>query len=320
MPLTGLRADPGVDPHRAAVAIKVENAPSAWPLSGFEKADVVYEEVVEGGYTRFILLFQSHDADVVGSVRSVRPVDPDLLVQYGKPVVVASGGIETFKSAITSAGLVLVTEDDNESANGALYRRRDRSAPHNLFTNTNDIRSYVADAARGSVAAPPSDVFQFAPATTAATTTTSSSSSTTAASSTSTTAALPSSVLVDFPSQPMMWKYEVDRWYRYNAGGDVFLTEAGNYISTANVAIMSVNPIATGNVDASGSDVPSWSVVGSGALTLLTGDGRVVRGTWERPALGAHTTFLDATGARLTLTPGVTWMQLLPSDRSVRIS
>src|SRR5947208_2039106 len=54
--LTGLPLGKGVDPHRAVVAVKVENDPAARPLSGFESADVVYEEVVEGGITRFILL------------------------------------------------------------------------------------------------------------------------------------------------------------------------------------------------------------------------------------------------------------------------
>src|SRR5579864_2448143 len=83
-PLTGL-----VVPHgsafltRAALAVKIENTPDARPQSGLDNADIVVEEQVEGGITRFIAIFQSRDARVVGPVRSARPEDPDLLRQYG---------------------------------------------------------------------------------------------------------------------------------------------------------------------------------------------------------------------------------------------
>jgi len=78
-PLTGEPAPHGAVPDRPALAIKVENAPEARPQSGMDKADVVYEEVVEGGVVRFMAVFQSQDAAEVGPVRSVRPVDPDIV-------------------------------------------------------------------------------------------------------------------------------------------------------------------------------------------------------------------------------------------------
>src|SRR5216117_2478023 len=53
-------------PDRPALAIKVENLPEARPQAGLEKADVVYEEPVEGGITRFIVVYQCQDADRVG--------------------------------------------------------------------------------------------------------------------------------------------------------------------------------------------------------------------------------------------------------------
>ena len=48
-PLTGLPAPGGHVPHRAAVAVKVENLPEARPQYGLDKADIVFEEPVEGG-------------------------------------------------------------------------------------------------------------------------------------------------------------------------------------------------------------------------------------------------------------------------------
>ena len=85
-------------------------------------------------------------------------------------------------------------------------------------------------------------------------------------------------------------------------------------MTAVNVAVMAVNQLSTGFVDASGSDVPSWEVVGSGALTFLTAGGRVVTGTWQRDDLDQQTRYLDDAGNSVTFTPGVTWLQLLPAS------
>ena len=45
-------------PGPPALAVKVENAPEARPQASLNDADVVVEEPVEGGYTRFIAIFQ----------------------------------------------------------------------------------------------------------------------------------------------------------------------------------------------------------------------------------------------------------------------
>ena len=61
-PLTGkVRGDEG-PPDRPVLAVKVENTRDAYPLAGLERADVIYEEPVEGGITRFAALFQCRDA------------------------------------------------------------------------------------------------------------------------------------------------------------------------------------------------------------------------------------------------------------------
>ena len=85
-PLTG--EDPGrrVDLTRPAVAIKVENSPQARPQSGLEDADVVFEEIVEGGITRFLVLFHCHDSKQVGPVRSARFDDPKIAKVFTRAI------------------------------------------------------------------------------------------------------------------------------------------------------------------------------------------------------------------------------------------
>ena len=56
-------------------------------------------------------------------------------------------------------------------------------------------------------------------------------------------------------------------------------------------------------------DSPEVVVEGSGMAWVLT-DGRLVEGTWNRPARTAVARFLGPDGADIRLTPGATWIAL----------
>ncbi|MEP6463161.1 MAG: DUF3048 C-terminal domain-containing protein, partial [Frankiaceae bacterium] len=56
---------------------------------------------------------------------------------------------------------------------------------------------------------------------------------------------------------------------------------------------------------------PYVVVTGSGACWVLR-DGRLLPGRWVRPTYQAPVRLLDAAGNRIPLTPGRTWMELLP--------
>jgi len=50
---------------------------------GIDQADVVYEEIVNGGITRLAAIFNSHAPAKVGPVRSVRPTDTQVVWPLG---------------------------------------------------------------------------------------------------------------------------------------------------------------------------------------------------------------------------------------------
>jgi hypothetical protein len=147
----------GEVPRTPVVAVKVENTPDAYPLAGLQNADVVYEEIVEGGITRFMALYQCKDAADVGPVRSARTTDPKVLVQFSDGSVLAySGGQSAVVNAIERSGLVSV----DESTGGAAFRRDpDRFSPHDLFVNTARVRAKAAE--RIADEGPPRRVFPF---------------------------------------------------------------------------------------------------------------------------------------------------------------
>src|SRR5580693_3398454 len=106
-PLTGLPVPGGAAvPARPALAVKVDNYPTARPQSGLDKADVIYEEPVEGGITRYAAVFQCQDAASVGPVRSARNIDIGILGQLGTPLLVHVGGINPVLANIEASPII----------------------------------------------------------------------------------------------------------------------------------------------------------------------------------------------------------------------
>ncbi len=97
---------------------------------------MVVEEPVEGGYTRFIAVFQCGDSDRVGPVRSGRTTDPDYLRQLGPAVFGYAGGRNVVKLEVPKVGLVDV---NYIIAADAYTRDESRAAPHNLYTTTDAL-------------------------------------------------------------------------------------------------------------------------------------------------------------------------------------
>ncbi|HEY8200635.1 MAG TPA: DUF3048 domain-containing protein, partial [Actinomycetota bacterium] len=142
-PLTGAPAASGAGVDRPALAVKLDNAPEARPQAGIESADIVYEELAEGGITRFMAIFQCRDAARVGPVRSARLVDPDILVQY-KPVLFSYSGANAPVLAKVKSTQGIVNLE--HGSHGSAYQRvSGRAAPHNLFTSTDKLRAFATD-------------------------------------------------------------------------------------------------------------------------------------------------------------------------------
>jgi hypothetical protein len=291
-PLTGQPAPHGRVPDRPALAIKVENLPEARPQAGLDRADVVYEEPVEGGITRFIVVFHCHDAGRVGPVRSGRTTDPKVLVQFGSPVMGYAGGQAPVVRAIDRAGMI----DMNYNIAISAYIRDDsRAAPHNLYTSTRALWK-AAKAKEGA----PAPVFAYDP-------------ELAGPSRKARTVHLPFSSYSD-----VFWKWSRTQaaWLRSH-GTVPHLLEDGSQVQAANVVVMQVQVRSGPIVDAAGNHSPEVELTGSGKAYVFR-DGRMIVGRWERPTLKDVTTFVTKAGAEIALAPGVTWVELLPDTLQVQ--
>ena len=291
-PLTGQPAPHGEVPARPALAIKVENLPDARPQAGLDRADVVYEEPVEGGITRFIVVYQCHDAARVGPVRSGRTTDPKVLVQFGRPVMGYAGGQGPVVRAIDRAGLI----DENYNIAISAYTRDDtRPAPHNLYTSTRSLWK-AAKATEGA----PHPVFSYDP-------------EVAGPSRKARTVHLPFSSYSDVY---WTWSRREGAWLRSH-GTVPHVLEDGTQVRAANVVVMQVQVRTGPIVDAAGNHSPEVELTGSGKAYVFR-DGRMIVGRWERARLKDVTTFVTKAGTEIALAPGVTWVELLPSTIGVQ--
>lgn len=293
-PLTGEAAPKGHVPDRPALAVKIENAPEARPQAGLNEGDVIYEEPVEGGYTRFIVVYQCHDAVRVGPVRSVRTTDPDVLAQFGIPVLAFSGGALNVLRAVEDADLVTL---DETSGGPAFERDASRVSPHNLYAGTRALYRV----ARSKEPAP-EPVFTYSDGWDGKAKRVS-------------TVHLPYSGVSDVY---WTWSRREGMWLRSH-GDTAHIDEGGGRISATNVVVQVVQVTASQIIDAAGNTSPDVTLTGSGKAYVFR-DGRVIVGRWERRTLDDLTRFTARDGSEITLAPGRTWVELLPASVAVELT
>ena len=132
-PLTGL----GKRPKGPVIAVKIDDTAPGRPQVGIDRADVVYIEAVEGGLTRLAAIFGTYKPRAVGYVRSTRPSDPDLLLQYGKITEAYSGGAHDSLPRVHRSGIRSWSND----AGARFYSRVPRAASSyiNLVLNLRKV-------------------------------------------------------------------------------------------------------------------------------------------------------------------------------------
>ncbi|HET9771221.1 MAG TPA: DUF3048 domain-containing protein [Acidimicrobiia bacterium] len=284
-PLTGL---PGAPPARPALVVKIDNAPRARPQVGLNSADLVVEELVEGGITRFAAVFHSQDSDPVGPVRSARSTDIGIASALHRPLFAYSGANRVFEEQVRNAPLVDVGA---KAAPDRYYRERSRRAPYNLFSRT----SALYQLAPADAVAPPA-LFAYrgageAPAGAGM-------------------AAVLRGGIRWAAEVEWEWDAAVNGWWR-SQGGRRHVDGAGRGIAPANVVFQFVEYRDTGLRDTSGAVVPEAQVVGEGEAWVLTG-GHLIPGRWSKASAETVTRYVDGAGADIRLAPGRTWVELAP--------
>ena len=280
-PLTGV----GALPTGPVIAVKVDDTAAGRPSLGLDKADVIYIEEVEGGLSRMVAVFATAKPKV-RAVRSVRASDIELLGQYGRIIVVASGGKPSSLQVLDRSTL---HSSINDRGQVGFYRDKSRPAPYNVVSDLSKVSVAIkADGVRNvgfTWAAHDPRLARAKPAATVST-------------------------RVGSTPVGFVWDAKLAGYVR-TVGGQRILTGDGAPVAKPNVLLqfcqIKANPADT---DVNGNPTMFTKSVGTGRVVLFR-NGKRVDGKWSRPSIGAPTTFTDAAGKPLLFAPGGTFVALV---------
>lgn len=286
-PLRGTLVDASATGHPALTA-KIDNHVEARPQIALNRADLVFEELVEGGITRYAAVWHSDIPDELGPVRSIRPMDPDIIVPFGG-LVAYSGGQEQFVAMMQDTPVVNLVFDYDDT--GLFWRADDRPGPH-------DVILAAAEAIRrhGDLA-PPAVQFSYGTQDPLA-----------SAPGVQPTTRI-DAVFSDARYPTWEWEAATSTWLRWQEGTPDY-EASGDRTRATNVVTLRVD------VDWSLGEVPRTVVVGGGEAWVSTA-GRTAHGAWSKASREAPIVLTADDGAPLRLAPGTTWIELVPPDGSV---
>ena len=289
-PLTGLPAPEGVVPKRPAMAVKIDNYPAGRPQAGLDKADIVFEEPVEGGITRYAAVFQCQDVGLIGPARSARNIDIGILGQLGNPLLAHVGGINPVIANIDASPIVNV---DLGASNSLMIHPAGRVSPDADFTST-----AIVYGTHPTMTTPPQPLFSYA-------------------------SAVPdggspvSTVNIDFSgTSNVTWKWNAatNTFQRYYNGTTPDMLADGAQNQTPNVVVqyvqVSYGPWAENQ---GGLEVQADLYPNASGTAVVYRNGMAFPATWHRGALGAPTQFVNAFGVPIPLEPGTSWVELVPN-------
>jgi hypothetical protein len=277
-PLTGLPA-PATTPKHPVMVVKIDNTYASEPQVGLGSADMVVEELVEGGITRLATLFYSKLPATVGPVRSMRASDIGV-VRPTQGVLVASGGATVTRVRLRQAGVVYFTEGSVGS-----FRDHSRHAPYNLFVHLPELGAKLAKRAKVPANYLPwgnqKDFVGVSPA---------------------------KRISVKFsPATTTNFLYSMNAGKYINTNTHA---SAKDQFKADSVLVLRVREGDAGYHDPAGNPVPEALFYGGGGL-LLFHHGQVVRGHWTKAGRTAPLVLKTAAGP-LKVPAGHVWIELVP--------
>lgn len=327
-PLTGLPVEDASILNRRPVIVKVSNSPAlVRPQSGIGQADLAWEHYTEAGVTRFSVLFYSQAPERVGSIRSARLIDYELVPMY-QAILAFSGasigvdkriygsesvnaflcqGREDLEQCYVEAdahapGVVPPSEFADRAYKGVLYGRpyyyRDETipVPHNMFVSVKDLWDLAE--ADGHAQKPNLVGMAFHP------------------DPPPNEAGSGIYAQIRYETTLVEWHYEPESglYYRSSDGLPHYDANLDQQVTTNNVVIAFTGHYLTDIIESGWGENIHWSVqntVWPQGDMILFRDGLRYEGQWVRPTRLDLMGFRTNDGEILYLKPGNTWFQLV---------
>lgn len=283
--LTGREVKSPSTVTRQVTGIMIENSPESRPHSGLKNSGVVFEAIAEGGITRFLVLYQEDQPDLIGPVRSLRMYYVDWVAAFDASIA-HIGGSSRALAEVRNGSYKDIDQFFNP---GAYWRATDRYAPHNVYTSferlnaLNKAKGYTSSNFTGFERRDAKPVAE------------------------------PDATKIGVTISSDLYNSS----YTYDAAKNVYLrNQAGaphtdrekGQISPSSVIVMKV-PMSLVFEDGYRQQI---NTIGSGEAHIFQ-DGTVQKVTWKKPSKTKQITFTDAEGEIVPLVRGQTWITAVPA-------
>lgn len=320
-PYSGLKTEDEEATKMRPLCVKIPNDVKARPQTNINKADVVYETMVEGGETRCNAIFQSNIPDEVGPVRSARLSDVWIVPQYDG-MLFFSGANDQVRGEISSHDVT----DMRWSYAESIYFRADngRGDLHNLHVELSkaydvaEKRGYETkssslvplhfegntyDDASGSSGDDSDNGSDSDDESNADSKLDSINEGGTSGGAVKITIA--GNSIIDFK-----WDEEQERYLKWMNGVEHKDAVDDKQINVVNVVVMWADYIQQAKKDAAGSPTYDTNLGGTGDAAVFK-DGKRYDCEWKADAT-TPPRFYDSTGEEIFLNPGNTWIVVPP--------
>ena len=302
-PLTGVLVPPNVA-ARHVIAVMIDDLSPARPQSGLTAASVVWQAPAEGGIPRYMLLFQDGVPGAVGPVRSARYYFIGWAAEWRAAYAHAGGSPQALSTLRAQGrGQLVYNLDQFSYSSTYFWRIAARYAPHNLYTDGQRLRQMANGVGARSGTTPPAPAWTFGPE---------------AAYEDRPTGG---SIETWYAANHIRYTYDratntYPRWV--SPGVKQVDASTGKRVAPKNVVIMVVRFGALNDSHPEKGRLEA-DFIGSGKAWVAT-NGRTVAARWVKTSITAPTRFVDAKGKPITLTPGQTFVQVMPTGAYIAIA
>ncbi|MFT4083041.1 MAG: DUF3048 domain-containing protein [Nocardioides sp.] len=282
-PLTGLAVsgDESAAQSHPAYIVKVDNTEDSDPQIGLSQADMVTQELVEGGITRLAVFYYTNLPSKVGPVRSMRATDAGIAAPINATIITSGAAGYTFKQLKKQH--VRWIAMGNHNVTRILDGTHDTL--HSVFANVKSIGKEAK-----TKTARPEDYFTWGEA------------------SDYTGKKKASSIKAQFSG------YRTDD-FSYKGGKYVL---ANNYFASGDaftpdtVITATVRTTIAPYTDPAGNPVPVSHFTGTGKAWIFHG-GKALKATWKKAGEDATVKFY-VKGKQVKIPTGHTWLDLIPKS------
>ena len=281
------------------IAVMIDNHNGAWPQAGLNDAYMVYEIIVEGGETRLMALFKGADLDKIGPVRSARHYFLDYAME-NDAIYVHFGESPQAKSDITKYS---IQDIDGIAEDGTTFWRiKDKYAPHNAVTSTENIRK-IADRKGYRVTTDKEPVLNYV-----------------VAEVNLEEGKVANSVTIPYSyANTVEYEYDEDlkEYVRYSRGKKQVDWDTGKTVTTKNIIIEKVeNWTLNDGTNKGRQTIDNIKEVDGYYIT----NGKSIPITCTKTSRSSQTIYKDLEGNEIDVNDGKTFIQICPEDADVEIT